>query len=444
MSNKNISRRSFLKTAAMGIGASAVLAACVPAQPGGQTGAASDMSAAPGEETTILTFGRHWEAAFRPHQEEYDNLFMERHPNVVIKRTYNSWADHNEVVPAWAAAGTLPDVIYVHGSRAYPWANENIIISVQDYVDGDEEFNVKGIWEEALRLYRVEGKQVAIPYDHGPKILGYNKDLFDAAGVDYPTDDWTMDDFLVAAEALTDRDNNIFGWAGTLPSQAHETVLPWGGQIMDEEHTKILLDMEESQVAFQFWVDLIHSHKFAPTPAESEAFEQGPWISGGAAMAVVASWNTPTLDKFANFSWDVAGWPAGSAGRGCGSFGSGYSITKDSEHPDAAWDYLREYLSTEGMIFMWGDTGRGSPARKDAYQSWMDSSIAPDNAIAFLTALDEYAVTDRPYATPAAAEISDIFGREFALMRSADQSVADTVANITADAQAALDAAAAG
>ena len=79
-------------------------------------------------------------------------------------------------VPVWAAAGTLPDIIYVHGSRVAPWTAEGILSSLQAFVDADEEFNVDGIWEEALRLYRVDGELVSIPYDHGPLILGYNKD----------------------------------------------------------------------------------------------------------------------------------------------------------------------------------------------------------------------------------------------------------------------------
>ena len=436
MEQKRLTRRDFLR-AATGVGATALLAACAPIvvqAPAEDEGG----GAAPSAEVTVVNLAQVWEAAFRPHQEEYDNNFMDRHPEIVLKRTYNSWADHNEVVPAWAAAGTLPDIIYVHGSRSYPWASEGIIVSIQDFVDEDKEFNVEGIWEESLRLYRFEGNQVAIPYDHGPKILGYNKDLFDAAGVDYPDDSWTMDTFRETAIALTDLDNNIFGWSGELPSHQHEAMLAWGGRVMNEEQTEMVLDSDENREAFQFWVDLIHTDKAAPTPAESEAFEQGVWISGGAAMAKVASWNTPTLDKFAAFSWDVANWPTGPAGRGTGSFGSGFAITKDSANPDAAWTYLREYLSTEGMTFVWGSTGRGSPARKDAYESWMNSDIAPDNAQAFLAALDEYAVTDVPYATAAAAELSDIWNREFALIRSADKSIDEGMATIIADSNDAL------
>lgn len=442
MSSKSMSRREFLKVAAVGIGGATLLAACDPAAFQQATAGQGQQAAAPAPQTTVLTFGHHWEAAFRAHQEEFDNKFMESHPDIVIKRTYNTWADHNNVVPTWAAAGTLPDIIYVHGSRSYPWAAEGIIVSLQEYVDNDKEFNIAGIWEEALKLYRYEGKQVCIPYDHGPIILGYNKDIFDAAGEPYPDETWTMDNLKEVAARLTDADNQQWGWSGNYPSLNPEAsgagLGPWGAWSMNEEQTALTLDTDEAKAALQFWAGLILVDQSAPTPAQAQAIESGPWIGGRVAMAEVASWNTPTLATFASFKWDVAPWPKGPVQQATGSFGSGFSITSNSQHPDESWTYLREYLSTDGMIFLWGNTGRGSPARKDAYESWMNSEIAPEHAEYFLEALDTYARTGPPYQTLAAAELLDIFGRETALIRSGDKTVEEAVATIMEEGTAAL------
>ncbi|GIV80355.1 MAG: hypothetical protein KatS3mg050_4749 [Litorilinea sp.] len=425
MQHKHLSRRRFLQITAATAGL-ATLAACAPA---GTTAPASggESAAQPAAEQITLTFGHHWEAAFRPRQEEFDRQYQERHPNVRIESTYNTWADHNQIVPTWAAAGTLPDIIYVHGRYAFPWNFEGILISIQSYVDNDEEFNVEGIWEEALRLYQFRGEQYEIPYDHGPLILGYNKDLFDEAGLDYPSPDWTMDDFLEAAIALTDPDKQQWGFSGDLPDFGNggngSMLYPWGARLMDDTETQILLDTDEAREALQFWVDLIHVHKASPSPAESQAFEQGPWISGRVAMDNTASWNTPTLASFAPFAWDVAPWPQGPGGRGTGSFGSGFGITRDSKHPDAGWEYLREYLSVDGMRFMWGETGRGSPARKEAYDAWLQSEAAPEHAQYFLEALDNYAITDRPYQTLAGGEILDVMNRQRDLLRNGETTV---------------------
>ena len=88
---KTLSRRAFLKLAAASSSA--------PRSPG-----LARCAISPARRNTVeLTFGRHWEAAFRPRQAEYDEGFMERHPDIKVSITYNTWADHNNVVPAWAA-----------------------------------------------------------------------------------------------------------------------------------------------------------------------------------------------------------------------------------------------------------------------------------------------------------------------------------------------------
>lgn len=456
--NKRINRREFLRVSALGA-TGALLAACgagaIPQVIEKEVVVTKEVekivevtSVPSGAQVTVLSFGHHWEAAFQPTQEGWDNKFMEQHPEIVLKRTYNSWADHNNIVPTWAAAHTLPDIIYVHGSRAFPWAHEGITISVQDYIDSDQEFDVKGIWEEALRLYRYEGKQHDIPYDHGPLLLGYNKDIFDAAGQPYPDENWTMEDLLKAATALADVENQRWGWGNVtpflIPGHCGATLRPWGADLMNEDQTKLTLDTPEAKEAIQWWADMIHKHKVALNMEEAagvapvEFAGAAPFRAGVAAMDLVASWDTPSLFAQATFKWDVAPWPSGPKGKGTGSFGSGFGITSDSKNPDAGWAYLREYLSTQGMVDMWGSTGRGSPARKEAYDSWLQSGAAPEHGEYFLDALENYAITDPPFATLAAAEIIDIMVRECNLIKIGDKSAEDALAAMMTDGTAAL------
>ena len=428
MSSRNMSRRNFLQMA--GIGASAAfLAAC--AAPGSAPSGGEAMA-----ESSEVSLGLTWGADFQPRQAEFNDNFMAKHPEIELKVTYNTWGDHNNIIPTWAAADTLPDIVYVHGSRAFPWAFEGITQSSQSYIDADPDFNADGIWEEAMRLYNFNGDQHAIPYDHGPLILGYNKDIFDAAGHAYPDNTWTMDDLRAAAEALTDDsgDAKIFGWEGELPTANNggnvNTFGGWDANPLSEDEASANWDTEGARAALTFWASFLEDG-LSPTQAEVESSsDQGPWIGGRVAMAVVPSWETPGLAQFANFQWDVAAWPEGPVQRQCGSFGSGFGITKNSKNPDGDWLFLSEYLNKEGMEFMWGSSGRGSPARKDAYQSWMDSEDAPENAGAYLEALDQYALTGRPYGTLGAAEYLDTCSRQTNLLRNGETDVESVIAAI--------------
>ena len=433
MNKKQLSRRDFLRlAAATGTGAF-IVGLPVPAR-----------QIASAQDSVELTFGRHWEAAFRPVQAEFDANFAEEHPEININITYNTWADHQNVVPAWAAAGTLPDILYVHGSRVAPWAAEGIISDIEDLVAPDTEFDVEGIWEESLRLYRIDGRLHAIPYDHGPVILGYNKDMFDAAGIDYPDENWTMDDLREAAIALSNPDELQWGWSGFFGFDNHNGVSflgPWGGAAMNEDETEMTLDSDAVREATNFWTGLIHEDGAAPTAVDGESMGgiANVFQNGLSAMHAVPSWSTPSLRQFASFEWDVAPWPTGPVQRVTGSFGSGYGITTSSEHPDVAWTYLREYLSTEGMIFMWSLTGRGSPARPAALEEWLNSEPAPDNAQYYLDAMENYSVTGSPFLTLAAPQILDVMNRERDLLQLGDTDVESAISTIMEEGQAAMD-----
>ena len=443
MTQNRMSRRQFLQVASVGAASAAFLAACPAPAPAGDSGGEGGGEAA--AEATTVSMGLTWGASFQPRQAEFNDAFMERNPDIELEVIYNTWADHNKVVPTWAAADQLPDVVYVHGSRGFPWAFEGITIPLDSYTESDEEFDVGGVWQEALRLYNFQGEQHGIPYDHGPILLGYNKDIFDAGGVDYPNADWTMDDLKEAAAALTDLEGEVpqWGYSGNCPAltstSAPSTVGGWGGEILNDIENELLLDTEEARAGIQFWNDLIHVDGSAPTPADSQAFEQGPWLSGQVAMENVPSWATPNLTEFASFGWDVAPWPTGPVGRVTGAFGSGFSITNDSKVPDESWRFMREYLSVDGMSFVWGESGRGSPARKAAYDSWMGSENAPEGAQYYLEALDTYAVTSRPYQTLGAAELNDLVNRTTALLKAGDVDVDGALEAIMTDGQAILD-----
>ncbi len=458
MAKEFISRRKFLKVAA-GLGGAAALAACTPAAPPAAPAAAPAAPAAPAAaeatqpaaavaagEKVQLTVAHAWEAAFMPHQEDWDKTLMAKYPNITIKNINSAWAEHNTIVPTWAAAHELPDIIYVHGSRAYPWNKEGIMVTIDDFIKQDTAFGIGDFFPDPLKLYQLNGAQYELPYDHGPVIMAYNKDMFDKAGVAYPSADWTWDDFLQIAQKFTDASKPQWGYGGYYGNVVNlgneigvAEVGPWGGQIWSEDEKKILLDSPEAKAGLGFFSDLINKYKVAPLAAESTSFPQGARVAGVVAMWGFPTWDTTTMNEFANFKWDVAPWPKGPKAQKTGSFGSGYGITRDSKNKDAAWSYIREYLSKDGVEFMWALSGRGSPARKSAYPAYLKAPVVPEHAQYFLDAMDNYAETGHPYHTTASAEVMDIFNRNTALVESGEQTVDECVANIIKDAQPILD-----
>ncbi len=460
MTKKQMSRREFLLGAAS-VGGAALLAACAPqAAPTPQviekevqvTSIVKEtvvqevektvvvQGTPPPPGTIVLSTAHAWEEAFMGHQVEFDNNWMAKNPNVVIKHVNSGWSDHNKIVPTWAAAGELPDIIYVHGSRAFPWNQQGIMISVDDFVANDAAFDIKGVWAEALRLYQFKGKQFEIPYDHGPMIMGYNADLFAKYNVEVPKPDWTWDDFRALSEKLTVKKDKVFGYGGyyggtfSLGNEIGIALVGGtGGAVFADDESKLLLDSPEALAGLKFWANMIKDG-LSPTPAISQAYPAGIWITGNAAMFGLATWGVPQMHSSAAFKYDVLPWPKGPKKQVTGSFGSGYGITKDSKHPDVAWKYIHDYLDVEGMTWMWAASGRGSPARPAAYDAYLKAEINPPNAKYFKDAMDTYAITGHPYQTLASAEVGDIFSKYTGLVSTGEMTVEDCVANIMKEA----------
>jgi len=262
---------------------------------------------APAAETYVLTTAHAWEAAFEKHQAEFDDAWSAKNPGVIVKRINSDWSAHNQIVPTWAAANELPDIIYVHGSRAYPWNQQGIMITIDDFLAADPSFDVKGVWEEALKLYRFKGKQFEIPYDHGPVIMGYNADLFAKYGVEIPKPEWTMDDFLETAKKLTNKKDKIYGYSGYYGGTFQlgneigiALVGPWGGKVFEDDESKVIVDSAESIEGLKWWYELIKT-EVAPNPATSAAYPAGIWVAGQAAMFGLATWGVPQMNEFRRF-----------------------------------------------------------------------------------------------------------------------------------------------
>src|SRR5437762_3009135 len=83
------------------------------------------------------------------------------------------------------AGGALPDLFYIHFSWAQDLIKNTTMIALDDYVAKEKEFNLDDFIKQSLTSYKRDGKLWVIPYDEGPGILYYNKDIFDKAGVKY-------------------------------------------------------------------------------------------------------------------------------------------------------------------------------------------------------------------------------------------------------------------
>ena len=146
--------------------------------------------------------------------------------------------------------------------------------------------------------YGTAGKLYFFPTSWNSVVVFYNKDLFDRAGVPYPSANWTWDDFLKAAKALTkrDADGKVTQYGYFVPGY-NFGLTPW---LLTNDTDKLKNQWHESNAkdpkfreSMQFVHDLIHVHKVAP------GFEKGvgdaQFAAKQVAMFSAGHWPVPTL-----------------------------------------------------------------------------------------------------------------------------------------------------
>jgi len=363
--------------------------------------------------TVTLTVSHAWDASFWPRQQQFDKFFMQRHPKIQIKAENTPFAQYLQKYLTQAAGGNPPDVMYNQFAWAQNFISQNLFLPLDSYIEKQTDFNLDDFTKSSMGYYADKGNQYGIAYDCGPIMLFYNKDMFDQAGIKHPNANWTMDDMKDAAIKLTKGNgrNKVFGLSA-IPYPGGDItpvrLKAFGGRFVDERETECVIDDPASVKAMEWWMDMYLKHKAMPSPADQQAMQQSDAFTlGRAAMAGNGSWATPGLLEQADFKWAIADWPKGPQGRFTAAEGSAYSITAKSPNQDAAWIYLNEYLSSAGQSFMWGSTGRGSPARNSAWKSYLSSDFAPEGTDLVYKALNTYATSDGVLYRPTTPEVGN-------------------------------------
>lgn len=101
------------------------------------------------------------------------------------------------------------DVVAVDQSRLTSFMTRaGLVLDLQPLASADAALDPADFYAPAWDSYRWDGGMWALPLAVSGVLLAYDKSAFDAAELEYPTTDWTFDDFAAAAHALTVRDEN--------------------------------------------------------------------------------------------------------------------------------------------------------------------------------------------------------------------------------------------
>ena len=158
--------------------------------------------------TASITLGVMNDAGEIANANNFVESFNEKYPNitVTVEPITGSYADY---ILNNAAAGLIPDVFWVGDDSVTRFAENDLLLNLDDVIAADDEFDINAYYPAMVKLGQENhnGSQYMLPRDYNKITVIYNKDLFAAAGIDednplYPRDDWTYDEFLDTCEAL--------------------------------------------------------------------------------------------------------------------------------------------------------------------------------------------------------------------------------------------------
>ncbi len=304
---------SKLRTSAalLALAASISLAACG----GGDDSSSDDSSASSGEPVEIEFWHGQTQGVADLLQEMTDE-FNRTHPDVIVSKDSGGVNSDRmlQKVTAGLQADNYPDIAYIYGSDLANLAQGDQLVNLQDAIDSGE-INWDRFVDAGKEAVTVDDQPRAIPAFIDNLAVVYNKKIFDDAGVPYPKDDWTWDDFVQTAAELNDPDAGIagFGWPGTGDEDTTWRIWPliWqqGGDIVSDDGTSVGFDGASGEAALNVVAQAADDGSvYIDSTAGSERMQQ-LFASGKMAMNVAGPYTLPEYVD-AKVDYGVASMPS--------------------------------------------------------------------------------------------------------------------------------------
>jgi multiple sugar transport system permease protein len=300
--------------------------------------------------------------------------FQEEHPEVTIDPEYSP-GDYAQKLRLRLISNTASDLILMDDESFPGYSERGYLVDLAALLERDaEDLNLDDFLPTSLESFNFRGVQGGMPWGGFPVLMFYNKDMFDAAGVPYPEDDWTWEDFRVIARKLTrDTDGNGvpdefganvgFGFLDMEP-----VIWGFGGDILNEDSTRAVIDSPEALEALQFIYDIKFEDHSTAWMGESEGMAKEVELLTGKVGMVMSGWYLARqlMDIKGGMRWGIAPMPSGPRGdRYTRVSWDGISINNaiSDEKKAMCWEFLKFLLREDTQAFI-AELGRSVPVHR--------------------------------------------------------------------------------
>lgn len=291
--------------------------------------------------------------------QQLADLVTEKYPNIKVSIENTDWTSYWSKLPVELASGNAPDILYMHFSRASDYKDS--MLPLGTYIEEDSEINMDDFYQGIMECFTFDDETYAFPYDFGPYIVYYNKDLFDQYDVDYPDSETTWDDFLDICKQLS-----VDGNYGTVLCSSCDYYIPQvlslGGEIINE-NGEFNITGAETVSALQQIADLINDG-YAPriTDTANTVWNWEQFEAGNIGMLIDGPWTVTNVTNYCDFNVGYTTIPAGSQ-KITTINGSGIGGSLTTEHPEEVYKALSVLTGPEAQQIL-AENGRALPSRE--------------------------------------------------------------------------------
>lgn len=250
------------------------------------------------------------------------------------------------------SSGDGYDVFLSGEGDFFKWVDKGLTMPMDDIIANDPDY-VQALPDSLMNMGRINDKQHYLVAGENPICLYYNKDMFDAAGIEYPTDSWTWDDLMEAAQKLTvqseDGSYEQYGFNAQNWAYAVLTYLEsLGLNFMNEDGTECDGYLNSPEVAAaldKYFAMAEEPNKVSPAAADLDTFGSATAMmtANKLAMFVSGGWDKTSLDQ-AGCNYGMALIPGNHTSYICAS---GYAIGANCKNPEAAWEVIKLLTGAE-------------------------------------------------------------------------------------------------
>lgn len=342
------------------------------------------LPAAAQEEVTLRYFTF---SAAPDYLEELDTIiaaFEEANPGITVEVTTAPFADYFTLLQADVVSGDAPDVFELNYENFVTYAANDTLLDISEYLSGDAPY-----YPRALEAFQYEGAQLALPETFSTVLLFYNADLFDQAGVEYPTAEWTWADATAAAEAIGALGDDVWGLFSPVQFWEFYKKAAQNGEcsFFNEDMTESTINSEACVETLSTMVGFIESGLMPSAADLSGVSDSELFLSGKVGMLVTGIWMFGAFQE-APFAWDVQIEPAINQ-NAHHFFANGVAVSATTAHPEAAALWSEFLTASETAATVRVESGWELPAldQPEYFEAYLEQT-PPANRAAVFQALE--------------------------------------------------------